>query len=261
MGKDKLRKFRENLTFDCFIQPEFDEVFRCDHPLKGHWRSDFFHNDNPIVLELGCGKGEYTVALAERDPSRNFIGIDIKGARMWRGAKTATDRRMPNVGFLRTRIEFINGLFAEGEVDEIWITFPDPQLKSRRAKKRLTSPLFLGYYACRLRPPTRNDSSKWGFRSPTPVFRSPGATNSRGSTGKRTRRRRRTTKRHGWADSLKEHSATAGSLPRPAIRRFVCACAPGFPATNLPRQPAFAPQCRQGTPRKFPNKVTSHIAC
>ena len=114
MGKDKLRKFRENLTFDCFIQPEFDEVFRCDHPLKGHWRSDFFHNDNPIVLELGCGKGEYTVALAERDPSRNFIGIDIKGARMWRGAKTATDRRMPNVGFLRTRIEFINGLFAEG---------------------------------------------------------------------------------------------------------------------------------------------------
>ena len=74
MGKDKLRKFRENLTFDCFIQPEFDEVFRCDHPLKGHWRSDFFHNDNPIVLELGCGKGEYTVALAERDPSRNFIG-------------------------------------------------------------------------------------------------------------------------------------------------------------------------------------------
>ena len=84
MGKDKLRKFRENLTFDCFIQPEFDEVFRCDHPLKGHWRSDFFHNDNPIVLELGCGKGEYTVALAERNPSRNFIGIDIKGARMWR---------------------------------------------------------------------------------------------------------------------------------------------------------------------------------
>lgn len=152
MGKDKLRKFRENLTFDCFIQPEFDEVFRCDHPLKGHWRSDFFHNDNPIVLELGCGKGEYTVALAERDPSRNFIGIDIKGARMWRGAKTATDRRMPNVGFLRTRIEFINGLFAEGEVDEIWITFPDPQLRKNRIKKRLTAPLFLGYYSQFLKP-------------------------------------------------------------------------------------------------------------
>ena len=145
MGKDKLRKFRENLTFDCFVQPEFDEVFRRDHPLKGHWHDSFFRNDNPIVLELGCGKGEYTVALAERAPSRNYIGIDIKGARMWRGAKTATERGMRNVGFLRTRIEFINGLFGEGEVSEIWITFPDPQLKTRRAKKRLTSPLFLEY--------------------------------------------------------------------------------------------------------------------
>ena len=151
MGKDKLRKFRENLTFDCFVQPEFDEVFRRDHPLKGHWHDSFFRNDNPIVLELGCGKGEYTVALAERDPSRNYIGIDIKGARMWRGAKTATERGMRNVGFLRTRIEFINGLFGEGEVSEIWITFPDPQLKTRRAKKRLTSPLFLEYYARLLR--------------------------------------------------------------------------------------------------------------
>lgn len=151
MGKDKLRRFRENLTFDCFVQPEFDDVFHTDHPLKGRWGAEFFHNDNPIVLELGCGKGEYTVALAERDPSRNYIGIDIKGARMWRGAKTATDRGMSNVGFLRTRVEFINGLFAEGEVSEIWITFPDPQLKSRRAKKRLTSPLFLTYYAQLLR--------------------------------------------------------------------------------------------------------------
>ncbi len=147
MGKDKLRKFRENLTFGCFVQPDFDEVFRCDHPLKGHWHSDFFHNDNPIVLELGCGKGEYTVALAERDPSRNYIGVDIKGARMWRGAKSATERGMRNVGFLRTRIEFITSLFAAGEVAEIWITFPDPQLKTRRARKRLTSPMFLERYA------------------------------------------------------------------------------------------------------------------
>ena len=152
MGKDKLRKFRENLTFACFVQPEFDEVFRQDHPLKGHWHEAFFHNDRPIVLELGCGKGEYTVALAERDPSRNYLGIDIKGARMWRGAKTATERGMANVGFLRTRIEFINSLFAEGEVAEIWITFPDPQLKTRRAKKRLTSPLFLDCYAQFLAP-------------------------------------------------------------------------------------------------------------
>ena len=152
MGKDKLRRFRENLTFPCFVQPAFEEVFRNDHPLKGHWNAEFFHNDRPIVLELGCGKGEYTVALAERDPDRNYIGIDIKGARMWRGAKTATERGMKNVGFLRTRIEFINGLFAEGEVAELWITFPDPQLKTRRAKKRLTSPLFLEYYARMLRP-------------------------------------------------------------------------------------------------------------
>lgn len=152
MGKDKLRRFRENLTFECFVQPEFEEVFRHDHPLKGHWNADFFHNDRPIVLELGCGKGEYTVALAERDPNRNYIGIDIKGARMWRGAKTATERGMKNVGFLRTRIEFINGLFAESEVAELWITFPDPQLKTRRAKKRLTAPLFLERYARLLRP-------------------------------------------------------------------------------------------------------------
>lgn len=152
MGKDKLRRFRENETFGCFVQPEFDEVFRHDHPLKGHWHRDFFHNDHPIVLELGCGKGEYTVALAERDPARNYIGIDIKGARMWRGAKTATERGMTNVGFLRTRIEFIASLFAEGEVAEIWITFPDPQLKSRRARKRLTAPNFLEQYARLLAP-------------------------------------------------------------------------------------------------------------
>lgn len=151
MGKDKLRKFRENQTFDCLLQPPFDEVFRCDNPIKGRWNSDFFRNDRPIVLELGCGKGEYTVALAERDPSRNYIGIDIKGARMWRGAKTAAERQMHNVGFVRTRIEFITSLFAPGEVSEIWITFPDPQLKARRAKKRLTSPLFLANYARLLR--------------------------------------------------------------------------------------------------------------
>lgn len=147
MGKDKLKRFAENLTFACFVQPEFEQMFRCDHPLKGNWHRDFFHNDKPIVLELGCGKGEYTVALAERNPDKNFIGIDIKGARMWRGAKTATERGMDNVGFLRARIEFITSMFAEGEVSELWITFPDPQLKTRRAKKRLTSPIFLEYYS------------------------------------------------------------------------------------------------------------------
>ncbi len=147
MGKDKLRKFRENLTFECFVQPEFDEVFNSEYPLKGNWHRDFFKNDKPIILELGCGKGEYTVALAERDPAHNYIGVDIKGARMWTGAKIATQNNMGNVGFLRTRIEFINSLFAKGEVSEVWITFPDPQLKSRRAKKRLTAPTFLTLYA------------------------------------------------------------------------------------------------------------------
>ena len=147
MGKDKLKRFAENKSFACFVEPEFEQMFHTDHPLKGRWHADFFHNDNPIVLELGCGKGEYTVALAARNPDKNFIGVDIKGARMWRGAKTATENMMTNVGFLRARIEFITSLFAEGEVSEIWITFPDPQLKSRRAKKRLTSPIFLEYYA------------------------------------------------------------------------------------------------------------------
>lgn len=152
MGKDKLRRFRENETFACFLQPEFEAVFRTDHPIKGHWAKDFFRNDRPVVIELGCGKGEYTVALAERDATRNYIGIDIKGARMWRGAKTVTERHIANAGFLRTRIEFINSLFAEGEVSEIWITFPDPQLKTRRASKRLTSPEFLTRYARLLAP-------------------------------------------------------------------------------------------------------------
>ena len=147
MGKDKLKRFAENKTFACFVEPEFEQMFRTEHPLKGNWHKEFFKNDNPIVLELGCGKGEYTVALAERNPDKNFIGVDIKGARMWRGAKTATERGMTNVGFLRARIEFITSLFAAGEIAELWITFPDPQLKTRRAKKRLTSPIFLEYYA------------------------------------------------------------------------------------------------------------------
>ena len=147
MGKDKARRFAENLTFKNMIQPEFEDIFHKDHPLKGRWHEDFFKNSNPIVLELGCGRGEYTVALGQANPDKNFIGVDIKGARMWRGAKTATQENMANIGFVRTRIEFINSFFAEGEVSEIWITFPDPQLKTRRAKKRLTSPIFLEYYS------------------------------------------------------------------------------------------------------------------
>lgn len=152
MGKDKYRRFQENLTFTNMVQPGFDEVFGREYRLRGRWNEDFFRNPNPIVLELGCGRGEYTVALAERDPHRNYIGIDIKGARMWRGAKTATERNIPNAGFLRTRIEFIGSCFAPGEVDELWITFPDPQPGKQRVKKRLTSPQFLGRYAGFLKP-------------------------------------------------------------------------------------------------------------
>lgn len=152
MGKNKLKKFSENLTFRCLVQPQFDEIFGKDHPLKGRWRSDFFGNDRPIVLELGCGRGEYTVGLAEADPTANYIGVDIKGARMWRGAKTATERKMANVAFLRTRIEFIGSFFAPDEVDHIWITFPDPQMSKRRVSKRLTAPGFLERYAQFLQP-------------------------------------------------------------------------------------------------------------
>lgn len=142
--KNKLLKFRENETFKCLIQPRTEEVFRCDHPLKGSWHKEIFGNDNPIVLELGCGKGEYTIELAERYPKRNFIGMDIKGARLWKGAKYANEHKLQNVAFLRTRIEFIESLFAAGEVAEIWITFADPQ--DGKPKKRLTHPLFLTRY-------------------------------------------------------------------------------------------------------------------
>lgn len=152
MGKNKAKRFQENDSFVNMVQPRFEDVFGREHPLKGHWREEVFKNDNPIVLELGCGRGEYTVALGQADPGVNFIGVDIKGARMWRGAKTATEAGMRNVAFLRTRIEFIDSLFGENEVDEIWITFPDPQLKKQRSKKRLTSPLFLESYAKILKP-------------------------------------------------------------------------------------------------------------
>lgn len=149
-GKDKLRKFRENEGFSCLVQPSTAEVLGCDHRLKGRWNEDFFRNPNPVIVELGCGKGEYTVDLGLRNPAFNYIGVDIKGARLWKGAKFAHEHRLPNVGFLRTRIEFIESLFAPGEVSEIWITFADPQIG--REKKRLTSPLFMSRYRNFLKP-------------------------------------------------------------------------------------------------------------
>lgn len=152
MGKDKLKRWAEMQDFDFVIQPGFDEVFGKEHFLKGRWREEIFRNDNPITLELGCGKGEYTTGLARLFPGRNFIGIDVKGARMWRGARTTADENLGNAAFLRTRIEFIRSFFGRDEVDEIWITFPDPQLKKRRMKKRLSGPLFLNEYKAFLRP-------------------------------------------------------------------------------------------------------------
>lgn len=155
MGHDKLRKFAENETFSCLLQPSAQELLADgyfnlrDHMVKGRW-NERFCNSNPIVLELGCGKGEYTIALAERDPGRNYIGVDIKGARLWKGAKYATEHALPNVAFLRTRVEFITAFFAPGEVSEVWLTFSDPQYRSENS--RLCSPLFLERYRSFLKP-------------------------------------------------------------------------------------------------------------
>jgi tRNA (guanine-N7-)-methyltransferase len=145
-SKNKLKRFKENETFDNVFQPTREEVVGGEFPLKGKWNSVFFKNDNPIIIELGCGKGEYSVGLAERYPDKNFVGIDIKGARFWRGAKTAVDEGMRNVAFVRTQIELINFIFAENEIDEIWITFPDPQIKYKRTKHRMTNSEFLQLY-------------------------------------------------------------------------------------------------------------------
>ena len=145
-SKNKLKRFKENETFSNVIQPTREEVVSGDFYLKGKWNQEIFKNDNPIVLELGCGKGEYSVGLAQKYPNKNFIGIDIKGARFWRGAKTAVEENLHNVAFIRTQIELIEYVFAEKEVDEIWITFPDPQIKYKRTKHRLTNSEFLQRY-------------------------------------------------------------------------------------------------------------------
>ena len=137
MGKGKLKKFADMAQLDNVVEHPYSVIDDVAFPLRGNWNRDFFKNDNPIVLELGCGRGEYTVALARRFPEKNFIGVDIKGARMWTGATQANAEGLTNVGFLRTNIEIIDRLFAQGEVSEIWLTFSDPQMK--KATKRLTS--------------------------------------------------------------------------------------------------------------------------
>lgn len=161
MGHDKLRKFAENESFSCLLQPDSRELLADgyanlrDHGIKGRWNAGMFPRsaapaDSGLVLELGCGKGEYTIDLALRNPERNYVGVDIKGARLWKGAKYATQNDLPNVAFLRTRVEFISAFFAPGEVSEIWLTFSDPQFRSENS--RLSSPLFLERYRSFLRP-------------------------------------------------------------------------------------------------------------
>lgn len=146
MGKNKLKKFKENKTFHNLVQPKRDDLVFNNFTYKGRWNDKFFKNDRPIILELGCGKGDYTIALAKENPDKNYIGVDIKGARLWAGAKTAIENGYENVAFLRSSIELIPSLFDKNEVSEIWITFPDPQIKFRRSKHRLTHPDFLKKY-------------------------------------------------------------------------------------------------------------------
>jgi len=150
MAKHKLARFAENATFENLFQhTEYDRAGEA-FPLRGRWREDYFRNDRPIVLELGCGKGEYTLAMAQRFPGRNYIGVDRKGARLWRGCKDALEQQLANVAFLRITIDHIEHYFAPGEVDEIWVTFPDPQIKKER--KRLVGPHFVNDYYRRIWP-------------------------------------------------------------------------------------------------------------
>jgi tRNA (guanine-N7-)-methyltransferase len=146
MGKNKLRRFEENEQFTNVFQPSYKEVQTNGFSLQGAWDT-FFKNLHPITLELGCGKGEYTVGQAQQFPERNFIGVDVKGARFWKGAKFAIENKLPNVAFVRTRIDQITHLFSQADnISEIWITFPDPQPRESKEKKRLTSPPFLDRY-------------------------------------------------------------------------------------------------------------------
>ena len=150
MSKNKLAKFADLNTYSHVIQMTYSELITKGFALKGNWSKEFFKNDHPVVLELGCGKGEYTVGLARIFPDKNFIGIDIKGSRMWSGAKEVKQLELVNSGFVRTNIELLSHYFAPSEISEIWITFPDPQMKKTR--KRLTSIRFLNQYCEILKP-------------------------------------------------------------------------------------------------------------
>ena len=145
-SKNKLKRFSENLTFKNVIQPDRDSVVNNQFKYRGNWNKQVFYNNNPIVIELGCGKGEYSVTMAKENPNINYVGIDIKGARFWKGAKMALENKLDNVIFLRTQIELIGKIFDENEVSEIWITFPDPQIKLKREKHRLVNLNFIEIY-------------------------------------------------------------------------------------------------------------------
>jgi tRNA (guanine-N7-)-methyltransferase len=151
MGKDKLKRFAEMEHFERVIQPQIN-YHSADHELKGRWATNIFKNNNPIILEIGCGRGEYTVELAKRNPQFNFIGIDIKGARIWKGAKIINEEQILNAAFLRIRMETIEKFFSCNEVSQIWVTFPDPQPKESKENKRLTAPIFLNRYKNLLKP-------------------------------------------------------------------------------------------------------------
>lgn len=151
-SKNKLKRFGENEAFENVFQPIREDIVSNHFSMKGNWNEKFFKNNNPIVLELGCGKGEYSVGLAAKFPDKNFIGIDLKGARFWRGAKTAIETGLTNVAFIRMQIELIDKVFAKNEVDEIWITFPDPQIKYKRTKHRMTNSEFLQLYKKIMKP-------------------------------------------------------------------------------------------------------------
>ena len=145
-SKNKLKRFKENENFNNVFQPTREELLSGNFKFKGSWANKVFKNSNPITLELGCGKGEYSVELARQNPNINFIGIDIKGARFWRGAKTANENNIDNVKFIRAQIELVEYLFDNNEISEIWITFPDPQITFKRTKHRLTNLEFLNKY-------------------------------------------------------------------------------------------------------------------
>lgn len=152
MAKKKRAHFAEMKRMHCVYEPDNEAMVRGDHPIKGRWNTEHFPHPNPITLELGCGKGEYALAMGRRYPDRNFIGVDVKGARLWRGAKTVEEEGRDNVAFLRIKIEFVHHFFSADEVDEIWLTFSDPQPKDKKETKRLTGKHFLARYARFLKP-------------------------------------------------------------------------------------------------------------